>query len=297
MVGALLLNGLILLLGLPSPLPAHAAGGDASFTVVAAGDIATCNRRQPVLDSAYAKTAALVKPSDGLVLTLGDSTYPVGALSEFRNCFNPTWGAFNTRLRPTPGNQEYMTRGAAGYFDYFADLAGPGRRGYYSFDYGGWHFISLNSNIDVSAQSPQYRWLIEDLARSRQTLCTIAYWHHPLFSSGLHGDNPKMAAFFAAAQKAGVDIILNGHDHIYERFAPQTAEAVADPVGGVRQFVIGTGGAPTYPFRVVKANSEVRNNNSHGVVRFSLSPGNYSWRYEAIAGSRFSDAGSGQCHP
>jgi hypothetical protein len=292
MLRALLLNGLLALVG----LPALAAAADGSFTVVAVGDIVTCDGLKPVLASAYAETAALVKPTDALVLTLGDSTYPVGALKEFNNCFKPTWGAFKDRIRPAPGNHEYMTPGAAGYYDYFADLAGPDRRGYYSFDYGGWHFISLNSNIDVSPQSPQYQWLLQDLARSKQTLCTIAYWHHPLFSSGLHGNNPQMAPFYAAVQKAGVDIILNGHDHIYERFGPQTAEAVANPTGGVREFVIGTGGAPTYPFRLIKPNSEVRNNNSHGVVRFNLAPGRYSWRYEAIAGSSFSDTGSGQCH-
>ena len=144
------------------------------------------------------------------------------------------------------GNHEYYTPGAEGYFSYFGAQAGPDRRGYYSFDHGGWHFISLNSNIDASPGSAQYQWLAADLASFGATLCTIAYWHYPVFSSGQHGNVPHMAKVFEALQAAGVDIVLSGHDHVYERFAPQNADGVADPARGIREFVVGTGGAEHY---------------------------------------------------
>jgi acid phosphatase type 7 len=266
------------------------------FTVAAAGDIADCDGDEPVLTSKYAKTAALVSPQDALVLTLGDTTYPLGEPIEFSTCFNPTWGVFKDRIRPAPGNHEYYTAGAAGYYDYFGAAAGPDRRGYYSFDHGGWHFISLNSNIDAAPGSAQYQWLMADLASSRATLCTIAYWHYPVFSSGWHGNIAQMVKVYDALQAAGVDIVLSGHDHDYERFAPQTASAVADPVRGIRAFVVGTGGSELYSLDAPRPNSEVRNNTSHGILRLTLGEGRYSWQYVPIAGDSFSDAGSDNCH-
>ncbi len=276
-------------------------GGETSaeviFTIAAAGDIADCDGDEPVATSTYAKTAALVAPQDAVVLTLGDTTYPNGAPVEFSTCFNPTWGMFKDRIRPTVGNHEYLTPGAEGYFNYFGAAAGPtDRRGYYSFDYGGWHFISLNSNIDASPGSAQYQWLAADLTSSRTVLCTIAYWHYPVFSSGWHGNMPQMAKVFEALQAAGVELVLSGHDHSYERFAPQNVNGVADPVRGIREFVVGTGGSENYSMGTARPNSETRDNTSHGILRLTLGQSSYSWQYVPVAGSTFTDAGSDTCH-
>jgi hypothetical protein len=268
---------------------------EATFTIVAAGDIADCGDGAAA-SSMAAKTAALVNPQDALVLTLGDTTYPVGAPTEFANCFHPTWGAFKDRIRPTVGNHEYDTPGAEGYFSYFGAQAGPDRRGYYSFDFGGWHFISLNSNIDASPQSAQYLWLTADLASSRSTPCTIAYWHYPVFSSGQHGSVPQMAQVFAALQAAGVDIVLSGHDHIYERFAPQNADGAANSARGTRAFIAGTGGAELYLLGTPLPNSEVRDNTTHGVLRLTLGQDTYSWQFVPVGGGAARDAGKGTCN-
>ena len=267
-----------------------------SFTIVAAGDIAQCAGR-PAATSAAARTAALVAPGDALVLTLGDNAYDTASTSEFADCFQPTWGAFKDRIRPGIGNHEYGTPDAEGYFGYFGAQAGPDRRGYYSFDFQGWHFISLNSMIDTSVGSPQYQWLVADLASSSSTLCTIAYWHFPAFSSGSeHGSYEKMRPMFAAVQAAGVEIVLVGDEHFYERFAPQSAQGAADPVRGVRQFVVGTGGAALYPFGPTIPNSEYRNSDTHGVLRLTLGVDGYLWQFVPVGDRPALDTGSGTCH-
>jgi hypothetical protein len=267
----------------------------APVTIVAAGDIGQCFAA-PAAASAAARTAALVTPQDALVLTLGDHAYDNGTPAEFANCFDPTWGAFKDRIRPSPGNHDYNTPGAEGYFGYFGALAGSDRRGYYSFDYGGWHFIALNSLVDVSAQSAQYLWLKSDLASS-SSLCTIAYWHYPAFNSGgVYGSILQMRPFFDALHAAGVEMVLSGHEHIYERFAPQKADGTADPVRGVRQFVIGTGGHELNPLGPPVPNSEFRQNTSWGVLRLALEPGSYSWQFVPAGGGAPIDAGTGTCH-
>ena len=271
------------------PLP------ETTFTVVAAGDIAECGGAAAA--SAAARTAALVTPQDALVLTLGDNSYPDGTASEYTDCFHPTWGAFKDRIRPGIGNHEYATPGAEGYFGYFGAQAGPDRRGYYSFDYGGWHFISLNSVVDTSPGSAQYLWLTADLGKSRDAQCTIAYWHFPAFSSGeTHGSYAKMVPFFEAMYEAGVDIVLAGDDHFYERFAPQNGAGVADAARGVRQFVVGTGGASLYKFGTPLPNSEVRIGTTWGILRLTLGEGRYSWQFVPVGGGAPLDAGSGTCH-
>ncbi|MFO1326303.1 MAG: metallophosphoesterase [Rubrivivax sp.] len=267
----------------------------APFNIVAAGDIGHCDGA-PAATTRAAATAALVRPDDLVVLTLGDSTYPVGAPAEFRDCFDPTWGAFKDRIRPTVGNHEYLTPGAEGYYAYFGAAAGPERRGYYSFDVRGWHFISLNSNVDASPGSAQAQWLAADLASSARSRCTLAYWHYPVFSSGLHGNIAQMARTFETLQAAGVDVVLVGHDHHYERFAPQTAAAQPDPARGIRAFVVGTGGAELYPLVTVRANSEFRDNSRHGVLRMTLSADRYSWQFVPADGGAPRDAGSAACH-
>lgn len=270
---------------------------EASFTVVAAGDIGEC-LGLPAATTAPAKTAALINPFDALVLTLGDHAYENGTPEEFANCFHPTWGAFKDKIRPTPGNHDYYTPNGDGYFAYFGAQAGPGRRGYYSFDLGGWHFISLDSVVeDTSAASEQYRWLVADLASSRDTLCTVAFWHYPLFNSGSrYGPTVKMKPFFEALYNGGVEIILSGHDHLYERFAPQTANGVADPARGVRQFVVGTGGHSRYSFGPPMANSEVRIDDAWGVLRLNLGAGRYSWEFLPVGGGAARDVGRDNCH-
>jgi 3',5'-cyclic AMP phosphodiesterase CpdA len=268
---------------------------DPTFSVAVAGDIGQCNGAPPA-GTAVARTAELVGAQDALVLTLGDTTYPVGAPVEFTDCFHPTWGAFKERIRPAPGNHEYMTAGAEGYFGYFGAQAGPQRRGYYSFDHGGWHFISLNSNVDAAPGSPQYQWLAADLAASRDALCTIAYWHYPLTSSGEYGNIPVMAKAYDALHAAGVDIVLSGHVHIYERFAPQAADGTADPQRGIRNFVVGTGGAALYPLGTIHPNSEVRDNTTHGILRLTLGRDAYEWAFVPVGGGPPRDGGRASCH-
>jgi hypothetical protein len=268
----------------------------APVTIVAAGDIAQCHNA-PAAESMAARTAALVTPDDALVLTLGDHAYEFGAPDEFANCFHPTWGTFKDRINPTPGNHDYYTPEAAGYFGYFGVQAGPDRRGYYSFDYRGWHFISLNSLMDVSEQSPQYLWLQSDLAKSSNSLCTIAFWHYPAFNSGrTYGSVMAMRTFFDALYSAGVEMVLSGHEHIYERFAPQRADGTADPARGVRQFVVGTGGHELNLIGTPLPNSEFRQNTRWGVLRLTLGEGNYSWQFVPVGGGAPLDAGTGTCH-
>jgi hypothetical protein len=270
---------------------------EAVLKVVAAGDIADCDHVLPE-KSAAARTARLVEPTDVLVLTLGDAAYQSGTTAEYAACFHPTWGAFKDRIRPAPGNHDYYTVGAGGYFDYFGVQAGADRRGYYSFDRGGWHFIVLNSSVDLGPGSTQHQWLLDDLASSRDSLCTLAVVHHPAFSSGAnHGSISAMRPAFAALQAAGVEIVLSGHEHVYERFAPQKADGSADPALGLRQFTVGTGGAILMAFGTPLPNSEFRHNATWGILRLALRAGRYDWQYVAVDRSSPVDTGSGTCHP
>jgi hypothetical protein len=271
----------------PEPLPPPAAG--ATAVLVGAGDIGNCNT------STDEATAKLLDGIEGTVFTVGDNAYPAGSGKDFARCFEPTWGRHRDRMRPSPGNHDYITKGAEGYFDYFGARAGPPGRGYYSYNVGAWHVVSLNSNIDMSADSPQVRWLRGDLAASRAR-CTLAYWHHPQFSSGEHGNNAKPRALWDALYEAGAEVVVVGHDHDYERFAPQTPEGRADPAGGIRQFVVGTGGTKLRGIEKRAANSEVRNSGTHGVLKLTLSPDGYRWEFVPVDGESFTDEGTGRCH-
>ncbi|MFO1398909.1 MAG: metallophosphoesterase [Burkholderiales bacterium] len=266
-------------------------------TIVAAGDIAQCFNA-PAAQSAAARTAAIIAPADAMVLTLGDHAYDTGTASEFANCYDPTWGhAAKSRTRPAPGNHDYYTQDAAAYFDYFGAAAGPDRRGWYSFDFAGWHFIALNSLTEVQPGSPQYEWLKADLARTRDTLCTIAYWHFPAFNSGAdYGSVLSMRPMFEALYDGGVEIVLSGHEHIYERYAPQRADGTADPLRGVRQFVVGTGGHTLNGLGDPVANSEYRQNTRHGLLRLTLGDGTYGWVFQPTGGDAPMDSGTGTCH-
>jgi hypothetical protein len=268
-----------------------------SVTAVAAADIGECFGGSAV-GSGAAQTAALVTPRDALVLSAGDNAYDYGSPYEYATCFDPTWGPFKDRMLPTIGNHDYYTSGAEGYFGYFGARAGPDRRGYYSFDYGGWHFISLNSMANVSPQSEQYLWLKADLEKSSDSLCTVALVHYPAFNSGLqYGSVLEMRPIFGLLHDAGVEMVLSGHDHLYERFAPQKADGTADPVRGVRQFIVATGGHTLNPFGKPLPNSEYRYNSTWGVVRFILGQGKYSWQLVPVGGGAPVDPGSATCHP
>ncbi len=269
----------------------------APFTVVAVGDIAYCGE-VPAAATPAARTARLVTPADALVLTLGDAAYESGTAAEYANCFHPTWGALKDRIHPIPGNHDYFTPGAKGYFDYFGAQAGPDARGYYSFDHGGWHFIALNAETDLSPGSAQYRWLLGDLENSRDSLCTVAMLHEPAFNSGAnHGSVLAMRPAFDVLQSAGVELVLSGHEHVYERFAPQRADGTLDTARGLRQFVVGTGGHILMAFGEPLPHSEFRHNANWGVLRLTLGPGNYRWQYVTVDGGTPIDSGSANCHP
>ncbi len=234
------------------------------------------------------------------VLSLGDHQYSDGALAKFQASYDPSWGRARALTHPAVGNHEYQTAGAAGYYNYFGAAAGDPTKGYYSFDIGAWHLIALNSECTnvpggCGPGSPQEQWLRADLAANPNS-CTLAYWHQPRFSSGRHGSRAAYDAFWQALHAAGAEIVLNGHDHDYERFAPQTAAGVADPGTGIREFMVGTGGAEHYPDVNVVPNSELRNGDTFGVLRLTLHPGSYDWEFMPEAGQTFTDSGSSTCH-
>jgi hypothetical protein len=265
--------------------------------LLAAGDIASCSG----IAGAEA-TARLLAAKPGTIAALGDLAYPDGRSSDF-GCFDRTWGRFKDRLRPTPGNHEYHTAGAAGYFDYFGSRAGERGKGWYSYDLGGWHVVVINSNCDevdggCLAGSPQERWLRRDLEVHRGA-CLLAYWHHPLFSSGAepeHAERSAMRAIWRDLFEAGADVVLNGHEHSYERFAPQDPEGRADPRRGIREFVVGTGGKDFTLLPRPRPNSEIRGAGTFGILELALAPDGYDWKFVPIAGGTFSDAGHGSCH-
>ena len=299
-----------------------------------AGDIARCypgsdvtQFHRPSGSNPAAETARLLERlPDATVMAVGDNAYEFGSPLDYAGCYQPTWGRFRNRTRPATGNHEYLTPGAAGYFAYFGLRSAP-PLGYYSYDLGSWHVIVINSTPQVYACWPpelteippgfpvlpipaspgpeagracvgdvaQQAWLAADLAAHRDAKCTVAYFHHPRFSSGLHGNQYQMQRMWDLMYANGVDVVVNGHDHLYERFAPQDPDGNADPTSGIRQFTVGTGGAEFYSVSVRQPNSEVIINDMHGVLILALDNGRYAWSFEntdrAIA-----DAGSGECH-
>jgi alkaline phosphatase len=275
----------------PSPTVSPEADEEEAI-LIAAGDIASCDRDTDQL------TAALVAELDetGTVATLGDQVYPSGTDETFTNCYHPAWGGFLDRTRPAVGNHDLEADGGAAYFRYFGDRAGVPGEGWYSFDLGDWHVVALNSNCELVAcgpGSPQHDWLVADLA-THPSGCTLAYAHHPRFSSGPHGDYPPMAPLWDALHQPGADLILAGHDHLYERFAPQLPSGEPDAFG-IRQITAGTGGYDLYQAVRVAPNSEVLIDDAHGVLELTLNATGYDWRFLTIDGAE-ADAGSGTCH-
>ena len=233
------------------------------------------------------------------VLALGDLQYEEGELSQFRASYGPSWGRVKAITHPAPGNHEYETEDAAGYYRYFGAAAGGRLKGYYSFDLGRWHLIALNSNCSeiggCGAGSRQERWLRADLAAHASATCTLAYWHHPRFSSGEHGSDSSYTAFWRALYDANADLVLVGHDHDYERFAPQTPDGTLDRARGIRQFVVGSGGKSLRTFPRIRPWSQVRDVSSLGILELTLRAKGYGWRFRPAVGS-FTDAGNGSCH-
>jgi hypothetical protein len=257
---------------------------EGSVTFVGAGDISSCDNNNDEL------TAQLLANIPGTIFAVGDNAYDSGTLSEFMNCYEPTWGRYKDRIKPVPGNHEYLTSGASGYFQYFNNIPS-----YYAYTLGSWRIYALNSEIDVSASSEQVKWLQADLA-SNPSQCVLAYWHRPRWSSGTHhGSNEAFQTLWQLLYNAGAEVVINGHEHNYERFAPVNAVGQADPLG-LREFVVGTGGRDLYNFGTLLPNSEVQNETSFGVLKLTLRPTGYDWQFVPAAGSTFTDSGSADCH-
>jgi len=263
--------------------------------LVGAGDIANCDISG---GSGAVATARLLDRIPGTVFTVGDHAYPSGTAKQFQDCYDPSWGRHKARTRPSPGNHDYRTANAKAYFDYFGASAGPERRGYYSYSLGAWHIVSLNSFIAADRRSPQIEWLRKDLSENR-TSCTLAYWHTPVFSSGPHGSEARTTAHMLDVWRVlyefGADVVINGHDHVYERFAPQDPKGKPDPKKGIREFIVGTGGAGLYNLRQIRPNSEARGARAYGVLKLTLGAIDYTWEFVTGAGEPIQDSGTSLC--
>lgn len=250
--------------------------------LIGAGDISKCT------DAGDSATADVVAGLEGTVVTFGDNVYERGTSAEYEACYRPTWGRFDGRVRPSPGNHEHGTPEAAGYYGYFGERAGPPGVGAYFYDVGAWRVFSLDSEVGVAAGADFVR------AHADGRACIAAYWHKPLVSSGAHGNNPSSLPLWQAIYDVGGDLVLNGHDHVYERFGELGRTGAPEP-GGMRELVVGTGGAPLYDFAEVKPGSEVRSIAAQGVISVDLGDDGYAWRFHPVAGQSFTDAGSGDC--
>jgi hypothetical protein len=276
--------------------PVIAAAGDISCATTSNyynGGEGTATRCQQ-----KATSDLLVGGDLAAVLPLGDNQYKMGELSEFAAAYDPTWGRVKSISRPVPGNHEYRSAGATGYYDYFGAAAGDPAEGYYSFDIGSWHLIALNSECAIvacSAGSAQEQWLKADLA-AHSNMCTLAYMHRARWSSAEGGSSGSVAPLISALYAGNADVVLAGHSHVYERFAPQNPSGVLDMDRGLRQFVIGSGGVNHGNWKTIRANSEKRNNDTFGVLKLTLHATSYDWWFDGAAGGTFTDEGRGDCH-
>jgi hypothetical protein len=275
-----------------SPSPGGGGGGGGGSTppappvqILAAGDVGMCG-------FGALETGKLLDNLRGTILALGDLAYMDGTTADFRNCYDPAWGRHLQRTKPVPGNHEYSDgkSSAQGYWDYFGDLAGPRGLGYYAFTEGAWRIIALNSEISMSPGSPQQQWLRNELSTTR-SLCTLAYWHRPLFTSGPNFPQQDVRPLWLTLQDFGVDVVLNGHDHMYERFDKQDADGRFSPTG-IRQFTVGTGGAVPYDPGPPRPNS-LRIHKGYGILVLTLNNDSYQWDFAST--SSFRDTDSGQC--
>jgi hypothetical protein len=270
-----------------------------AFVLVGAGDIASCKNPEGAR-----ATAKLIEQIPGTVFAAGDLAYEKGSVEEFKDCYDPAWGRFKDRTKPALGNHEYVDPAASGYFHYWGAQAGPAGKGFYSYDLGPWHIVVMNTNCDAQGLggcgkgSPQETWLREDLARHPNS-CVLAYGHHALFSSGVfknHAVHPELKQLWEDLYATHTDLVLAGHEHSYERFAPQDPEGKADPANGIREIVAGTGGRSHDLLGFATPNSEVREWDTYGVLKLTLSPGHYTWEFIPEEGKTFHDAGNGVCH-
>lgn len=262
------------------PISASAA----SVVMVGAGDISRCDNDN---DEA---TAKLLEAIPGTVFTTGDNVYDSGTSTQFTNCYKPTWGRHKSRTKPVPGNHEYKTSGASGYFNYFSN---PPK--YYAYNAGDWRVYALNSEIDTSSTSAQVQWLKNDLAANPKK-CVLAYWHRPRWSSGsAHGSDSIVQPLWQVLYNAKAELVINGHEHNYERFAEMNASGQAVS-GGLREIVAGTGGASLTGFGTILSASRVRNSSTYGVLKLTLRTDGYDWKFIPVAGKTFTDSGSTSCH-
>ena len=260
--------------------------------LLAAGDIGSCR------SAGDEATAALLEGAPATIAALGDLAYPKGSADDFANCYDPTWGVFKPTTRPAVGNHEYASPSAAAYFDYFGAAAGARGAGYYSYELGSWHVVVLNSNcrfVACGRGSLQESWLRRDLVLHR-TRCTLAYFHHPLFSSTLGTATPAVQPLWQALYDAGAELVLNGHAHNYQRFGPQTPSGAADPARGIREFIVGTGGNSHHRVGPPIPNQENIDDTTYGVLRLLLLDGGYRWQFVPQTGGVFADAGAGPCY-
>ena len=275
-------------------------GRTATVTLVGAGDIASCSQAN---DSA---TARLLGNIPGTIFTLGDNVYPYGSAENFRDCYAPTWGKYKKRTRPAVGNHEYYdenyasTTAAGPYFDYFGARAGARGEGYYSYDRRNWHIVVLNGDCDkvggCDSDSPQGRWLRNDLA-DNPSRCTLAYFHRPLYSTGVNVAGPQVKPFWDMLHDRNADLIINGHAHRYERFAPMTPGGTRSD-NGIRQIVAGTGGQPggDEVSLADAPNLQRVKTGVFGVLRLNLRADSYAWKFVPVAGETFTDSGATSCH-
>jgi len=278
-----------------------ATAGPSDPILVGAGDIARCGRRQAEL-TAQLLDQVVASGVETVVFAAGDNAYESGTIEEYEQCYGPTWGRHKDRTRPALGNHEYELGSADGYFKYFGEIAGDPDEGYYSFDLGSWHIVVLNTSdhcraVTCDSISPQMEWLRADLA-ANTAFCTLAIWHAPLFTTGTsEGSSGYLLPFWEILYDSGVEVIVNGHEHNYERFAPQSPDSIFDANYGIRQFVVGTGGDSLTAFINSPAhNSEIRDDKTHGVLKLTLHPATYDWEFIPIPGGDFHDDGSAECH-
>jgi hypothetical protein len=258
-------------------------------SLVAAGDISSCWWR------ADGATGLLLDRLEGVVAPLGDLVYQSGTEAQYRDCYAPTWGRHIRRTRPAIGNHDRRTEKGGPYFRYFGARAGKPGEGWYGYGLDGWHVVVLNTETDIGPGSPQLRWLEREL-RAHPTRCTLAYMHRPRFSSGDHGGSRKVGDAWRVMYEHGVDVVLAGHDHLYERFPPLTPDGEPDPERGIVSFVVGTGGAPLYNYGELDPRSVIRQNTAHGVLALRFESDGYQWEFVAVPGEDFEDRGRGECH-
>jgi hypothetical protein len=289
--------GLALVLTWNDGAPAQGMEKPEGIIVMAAGDIACDPQSQSFNNGKGQPGKCQMQATADLVRQAKPRA--VLELDNFKLSYEPTWGRFKAITKPVPGNHEYYTPQAKGYYDYFGPLAGERNKGYYSFDLGTWHLIALNSNCKAiggcGAGSAQEKWLQADLKKNTKA-CTLAFWHHPRYSSGVHGNNAEMEAFWQDLYQAKADVVLTGHDHLYERFAPQGPGGKLDPKLGLREFVVGSGGKSLYPFKTLRANSEVRIDNTYGVLKLALGAKRYDWEFLPTVAGQPNDKGQALCH-